>query len=201
MNMCSTIHALSPLPLELWLTIFDLATDVPGLLSSDGPAPSDLPRSLVEKQEVRLLKESLSIKRTIVCVCKTWHVLATKFLYRSVLITRTTSFPSLLSTLSRRSSGETHSNLVGWWTRRLDISISSRKDLCQISHYLLLANIIQQLPNLSTITLQMWWDPSGYCGRDLHYLTPVIMALAGTCGPSLRVFDCSGPIFELHPLV
>jgi len=196
--MCSTIHALSPLPLELWLTIFDLATDVPGLLSSDGPAPSDLPRSLVKKQEVRLLKESLSIKRTIVCVCKTWHVLATKFLYRSVLITRTTSFPSLLSTLSRRSSGETHSNLVGWWTRRLDISISSM-DPCQISHYVLLANIIQQLPNLSTITLHMLGNPSGYRGQDLHYLTPVIMALAGTCGPSLRVFDCSGP--ALRPLV
>ena len=82
MNKCSTIHTLSRLPLELWFTIFNFATNVPGLLSSDGPAPSDLPRSLVKKQELRLLKESLFTKRNIVCVCKTWHVLATEFLYR-----------------------------------------------------------------------------------------------------------------------
>ncbi|KAG1761784.1 hypothetical protein EDD22DRAFT_894638 [Suillus occidentalis] len=180
-------------PPELWITIFSLATDVPGLLSYDGPTSSDLPRSLVKEHEHKLLKESLITKRNIILVCRTWHVLATKFLYQSVLVTRPTTLSSLVTALDRRSSGAARSVHVGWWTRRLDVSIQD--DHCEASDYAKLANIIRRFPNLSIVNLSMPMLPDN--DSWLRQLPEsVVMALVESCGPSLRVFDCSESILR-----
>ncbi|KAG0701007.1 hypothetical protein DFH29DRAFT_982875 [Suillus ampliporus] len=174
----STARNLPRFPPELWLTIFSLATNVPGLLSCDGPTPSDLPRPIVKEHEQRLLKESLITKRNIILVCRTWHALATEFLYRSVLITRPATLSALLVALNRRSSGAARSAYVGW---HLIIS--------------LLANVIRQFPNLSIITLSMPMLPYNDCWlRQLP--KSVVVALAESCGPSLRVFECSESILR-----
>lgn len=193
MNSITSAHTLPHFPPEIWLTIFNLATDVPGLLSSDGPVPSDLPRPLVKEQEQRLLKESLIAKRNIILVCKTWRALATEFLYRSVQVTRVAALPSLLTALDARPFGVAHSSRIGWWTRRLDVSIQD--DRCEASDYALLTDIIRQFPNLSIITLSMPMLPYNDCWlRQLP--KSVMMALAESCGPSLRVFDCSESILR-----
>ncbi|OJA20272.1 hypothetical protein AZE42_04309 [Rhizopogon vesiculosus] len=192
-SISSNTHTLPRFPPELWLRIFNLATDVPGLLSCDGPAPSDLPRPLVKAQEQRLLKESLITTRNIILVCKTWHALATEFLYRSILITSVASLSPLFAALDKRSSGTARSGLVGWWTRRLDVSIQDER--CEASDYALLADIIRRFPNLSIVTLSMPMLPYNDCWlRQLP--KPVVMALAESCGPSLRVFDCSESILR-----
>lgn len=181
---------LPPFPPELWITIFSLATDIPGLLSYDGPNPSDIPRPLVKEHEHKLLKESLITKRNIILVCKTWNALATNFLYQSVLVTRPATLSSLLVALGGRSSGAVH---VGWWTRRLDVLIQD--DHCEASHYALLANIIRRFPNLSIVNLSMPMLPDN--DSWLRQLPEsVVMALAESCGPSLRVFDCSESILR-----
>ncbi|KAG2135367.1 uncharacterized protein EDB93DRAFT_1242550 [Suillus bovinus] len=189
----STACNLPCFPPELWITIFNLATDIPGLLSYDGPTPFDLPRPLVKEHEHRLLKESLITKRNIILVCKTWHTLAINILYRSVLVTRPATLSSLLVALGRRSSGAARSVHVGWWTRRLDVLIHD--DRCEAPDYALLANIIRQFPNLSTVNLSMPMLPDN--DSWLRQLPEsVIMALAESCGSSLRVFDCSESILR-----
>lgn len=182
-----------PFPPEIWITIFSLATDVPGLLSYDGSTSSDLPRPLVKEYEHKLLKESLITKRNIILVCRTWHVLATKFLYQSVLVTRPATLSSLFVALDRRSSGAAHSVHMGWWTRRLDVLIQD--DHCEASDYALLANIIRRFPNLSIVNLSMPMLPDN--DSWLRQLPEsVVMALIESCGPSLRVFDCSESILR-----
>lgn len=189
----STARNSPPFPPELWLTIFSLATDVPGLLSYDGLTPSDLPRPFVKEHEHKLLAESLITKRNIILVCRTWHTLATKFLYRSVLVTRPATLSSLLVALDSRSSGAARSVHVGWWTRRLDVVIQD--DHCEASDYALLANIIRRFPNLSIVNLSMPMLPDN--DSWLRQLPEsVVMALAESCGPSLRVFDCSESILR-----
>ncbi|KAG1750450.1 uncharacterized protein EDB91DRAFT_1046057 [Suillus paluster] len=189
----STTRNFPRFPPELWLSIFSLATNVPGLLSCDGPTPSDLPRPIVKENEQRLLRESLITKRNIILVCRTWHALATELLYRSVLVTRPATLSSLLVALDRRSSGAAHPAHVGWWTRRLDVLIQD--DRCEASDYSLLANVIRRFPNLSIVTLSMPMLPYNDCWlRQLP--TSVVMALAESCGPSLRVFDCSESILR-----
>jgi len=189
----STAHTWPHLPPEILLTIFDLATNVPGLLNCDGPARTDLPRTLVKAQEQRQWKESLITKRNIIIACKTWRALATEFLYQSVLVTRVATLPLLLYALGRSSSGASHSSSAGWWTRRLDVSIQD--DRCEASDYALLAGIIRQFPNLSIVSLSMPMLPYNDCWlRQLP--KSVVMALAESCGSSLRVFDCSESILR-----
>lgn len=189
----STVHNPPPFPPELWITIFSLATDAPGLLSYDGPTLSDLPRPLVKEHEHKLLKESLITKRNIILVCRTWHALATKFLYKSVLVTRPATLSSLLLALDNESSGPGRSVHVGWWTRRLDVLIQD--DHCEASDYALLANIIRRFPNLAIVNLSMPMLPNN--NSWLRKLPEsVVMALAESCGPSLRVFDCSDSVLR-----
>ncbi|KAG2078605.1 hypothetical protein BDR04DRAFT_1124365 [Suillus decipiens] len=189
----STVHNPPPFPPELWITIFSLATDTPGLLSYDGSTLSDLPRPLVKEHEHKLLKESLITKRNIILVCRTWHTLAIKFLYRSVLVTHPATLSSLLLALDSEYSGPGRSVHVGWWTIRLDVLIQD--DHCEASDYALLANIIRRFPNLGIVNLSMPMLPN----NDSWLRTlpeSVVMALAESCGPSLRVFDCSESILR-----
>jgi len=189
----SSARSLPRFPPELWLTIFRLATDVPSLLSCDGPSPSDLPRPLVKEREQRLLKVSFITKKNIILVCKTWNTLAIEFLYQSVIVTRAATLSSLLVALDRKSSTAARSGYAGWWTKRLDVLI--KDDRCEASDYALLADIIRRFPNLSIITISMPMLP--YNDSWLRQLPKsVVIALAESCGPSLRVFDCSESILR-----
>ncbi|KAL4070211.1 hypothetical protein V8B97DRAFT_1871745 [Scleroderma yunnanense] len=178
----------SRIPPELWRKIFELATYTPGLLNCS-PSRSDLPSAIAAQQEVRLLVESLATKRSLVQVCKTWDILATEFLYQSVLITRVETLPALLRALKRRSqlSGASRAR-PGWWTKRLDVLLTDNS--CEATDYTLLADVIRHFSNLSIVTLSIPIRPlSGSSSRQLPI--EIITSLAETCGPSLRSFDCS----------
>ncbi|KAH7922493.1 hypothetical protein BV22DRAFT_1017168 [Leucogyrophana mollusca] len=183
-------------PPELWLKIFALATNVPGLLSYRDPSQSDLPHTLTKQREHDLLKKSLVTKRSLVRVCRAWHDLAIEFLYQSVIIARVETLSSLHGTLMRSAQVAPYPPSVGslgWWTRRLDVIIQD--DRCEASDYALLAEIIRHFCNLTIITLSMPMLPYRDCWlRQLP--TPVVTSLAETCGPSLRVFDCSESILR-----
>ncbi|KAH7882747.1 hypothetical protein F5I97DRAFT_1939323 [Phlebopus sp. FC_14] len=189
----SDVGVLPRIPPELWLRIFDLATNVAGLLDCGGPFPSDLPHAIVKQREQRLLRESLVTKRNLVLVCRAWHELAVEFLYKSVLITRVHALSSLYASLQRGACAISPSSRLGWWTRRLDVVIED--DRCEASDYSVLALVLRHFSKLSIITLSMPMLPFNDCWlRQLP--TSVITSLAETCGPSLQLFDCSESILR-----
>ncbi|KIK98371.1 hypothetical protein PAXRUDRAFT_9581 [Paxillus rubicundulus Ve08.2h10] len=184
---------MSQMPPELWLRVFDLATDVHDLLRCDAQVSSDLPRALVKQHEQQLLKHSLHTKRSIVLVCRTWSELAAEFLYQSVLVTRVHDLASLHESLQRHASLPSGRVRLGWWTRRLDVLIED--DHCQASDYALLAKIVRHFSNLVVVTLSMPMLPFNDCWlRQLP--TSVVTSLAETCGMSLQLFDCSESILR-----
>ncbi|KAF9238475.1 hypothetical protein BU15DRAFT_47555 [Melanogaster broomeanus] len=184
---------MSRMPPELWLRVFDLATDVHGLLNYDDPISSDLPRALVKQREQQLLRDSLRTKRNIVLVCRYWNELAVEFLYQSVLITRVDTLASLHESLQRHASAAAGRTRLGWWTRRLDVLIQD--DRCEASDYALLAEVVRHFSNLVIVTLSMPMLPFNDCWlRQLP--TSIITCLAETCGTSLQVFDCSESVLR-----
>ncbi|KAF9221779.1 hypothetical protein BS17DRAFT_243219 [Gyrodon lividus] len=184
---------MSRMPPELWIRVFDLATDVRGLLNCDSPISSDLPRALVKQREKQLLKDSLHTKRNIVLVCRTWNELAAEFLYQSILITRVHTLGSLYESLQRHASTPVSRARLGWWTRRLDVLIED--DRCEASEYALLAEVVRHFSNLAIVTLSMPMLPFNDCWlRQLP--TSVITSLAETCGASLQLLDCSESILR-----
>ncbi|KAI6039417.1 hypothetical protein EDC04DRAFT_1724460 [Pisolithus marmoratus] len=175
-------------PPEIWLKIFHFATDAPGLLDCSA-SQSDLPPALAREQELKLLKDSLITKRSLVLVCKAWGELATEFLYQSVLITRVQALFSLHEALQGRpwAAGMSRTN-SGWWTRRLDVVIEH--DQYETVDYEVLADVIRCFSNLSIVTLSISILPfNDYWLRQLPM--EIIVSLVEACGPSLRVFDCA----------
>ncbi|EGN92656.1 hypothetical protein SERLA73DRAFT_172751 [Serpula lacrymans var. lacrymans S7.3] len=183
-------------PPELWLRIFDLATGVAGLLDYNGEGSSDLPLSIVKQTQLKQLKKSLVEKRSLVQVCKSWHELASEYLYQSVIITRVRTLESLCSALEKSEKDTSISALrrpLGWRTKRLDVIIQDQR--CEAEDYALLAIIMRHFPNLSIVTLSMPMLPFHDCWlRKLP--TAVVASLAETCGSSLRAFDCSESILR-----
>ncbi|KIJ18349.1 hypothetical protein PAXINDRAFT_161720 [Paxillus involutus ATCC 200175] len=195
MSSTSAPHSqnMSQMPPELWLRVFDLATDVHDLLNCDTPVSSDLPRALVKQRELQLLKHSLRTKRNIVLVCRTWNELAEEFLYQSVLVTRVHDLVPLHESLQARTSAASGRVRLGWWTRRLDVLIED--DHCKLSDYEPLAEVVRHFSNLAVVTLSMPMLPFNDCWlRQLP--TSIVTSLAETCGASLQLFDCSESILR-----
>ena len=77
------------LHLEVWLLIFQLATEVPFALLPRTESPFDLPPRPTHKEMTVELSRSLITKRYIALVCETWNENATPLLYSAVLLRST----------------------------------------------------------------------------------------------------------------
>ncbi|KDQ59758.1 hypothetical protein JAAARDRAFT_631804 [Jaapia argillacea MUCL 33604] len=188
----------SVLPPELWLRIFDLVTAVPDSLETDLDDPFDVTLKTSRKDEQKRLRESLVTKCHLVRVCKQWQTLASRFLYRIIVVGRGRTLSSLAVTLSEskeKLEGSKDANPLGWYTQRLDFvtrgqTHSSRDDSLpsmadaarQELEYL--AQIIRYMPNLSIFTMQ-----AASKAYPEVMSTSVMRALGESCGPSLRVLN------------
>ncbi|KDQ58752.1 hypothetical protein JAAARDRAFT_193277 [Jaapia argillacea MUCL 33604] len=149
------------LPPEIWLSIFDHATTVPQALDTHPQDPFDLPPPSSGKQVQKKVYDSLVTKRYLVRVCKDWYELASRFLYREILIGRGRTLLSLRSTLldSRRRAEESPAQAegtkftpsLGRYTLRFELATRTHtnlKDTTPSSELETLIAIFYCLPNL-----------------------------------------------------
>ncbi|KAF8994887.1 hypothetical protein BDQ17DRAFT_1366280 [Cyathus striatus] len=135
----------------------------------------------VARKSHKLFKASLVTKRYLPRVCKAWYAIASPYLYEQVCTGRGRCLASLCYALKRSrilsndSSTESESKYsLGWWTRRLDVSF---RDFDPNIHDLeLLADIIEELPNLTSIVFSV----SAITLRDASLPTRILNAL-GRC--------------------
>ncbi|KDQ60207.1 hypothetical protein JAAARDRAFT_32581 [Jaapia argillacea MUCL 33604] len=179
------------LPPEIWLSIFHLATTVPQALDTDFRDPFELPSPSSSKQVGRSVYDSLVTKRYLVRVCKDWYQLASRFLYREVVIGRGRTLVSLRSTLlesQRRAeealAGGDEVRSLGWYTLRFELATrtcTSLEDMSPLSELLELIDIFRCLPNLQiliVIPAERYYPP---------WPVSVLSSLGSHCGQSLRV--------------
>lgn len=110
-----------------------------------------------------------AIKRSLVLVCKAWNILAAQYLYEYLVFDDEKLVRILAKTLCNRTSGAGRS--WGWWTKRIDISISLTS----------LESALRHFPNLVVVK---------FTHSQLHenaISSNVMRTIAQTCGPSLRV--------------
>ena len=191
----SAVLSKNPVPLrlphlapEIWLSVFQFATYVPGEqdLDIDDPFNLDAPvpghsflHSLRRQQSD--LRTALRTKRRLVRVCKYWHMLVTPFLYRSVYIgyPRTVTVLRLTLRDSQRSANASNTCTLGAQIRRLDLALctpfKSQDDVD------VLADLFQYMPNLQLFAVGRGCSMPEGPSWELVYRN-----LGNFCGPSIR---------------
>ncbi|KAF6748368.1 hypothetical protein DFP72DRAFT_1049575 [Ephemerocybe angulata] len=140
-----------PIPTELWLRIFQFATNLiePGSecprIDYTGPLccvlPS-LPPGTVQK--------ALKTKRALVLVCKRWNFMATPFLYHHLTISTQSALEKLISTLSD-DTDPNKGSFYGRLVKRLDVTPDTRGRLPLDTA----VQLCQRLPNLVTFLTEL----------------------------------------------
>jgi hypothetical protein len=183
-------HTVSLIP-EIWLHIFDLATHVPGNLEAQDVSADLMHPKYVQSQR-RLWRHSLITACHLVRVCRIWKILASRFLYRSIVINRGRNLQPLCRSLveSRREAHEIMDGKfqpLGWWTTRLDIDLHDNfHDRVYIGSPELLevlAEVIDCLPNVTIFIFST--------RRQIDLRSSRVMAALCTHGPTLQVLALS----------
>ncbi|KAH7921160.1 hypothetical protein BV22DRAFT_1122340 [Leucogyrophana mollusca] len=99
------------LPPEIWLHIFQFATYVPDILAPEIYDHFSTIGWLFNRDHHRAIRDSLMTKRYLVRVCKMWYILASPYLYSTLINPARGTHPF---------SGEWP---LGSWTERLDIAM------------------------------------------------------------------------------
>ncbi|KAI0311506.1 hypothetical protein OF83DRAFT_1177505 [Amylostereum chailletii] len=180
------------LPPELWLIIFKMATDVPGILDPDitdpfdEPEPAGLPAGdsyfVGLRHQTRSVRASVRVKSTISRVCQQWHALVIPILYQTLYISRNRHVTSLDQIIwwSIHKLGRSY----GTYTRRLDIALPREKVFRDSLITIHLIDLIRNLPKLEINTVFL-------NSRAGTRIPPVIAyALRDTSLRHLR-WDCS----------
>ncbi|KDQ58759.1 hypothetical protein JAAARDRAFT_34617 [Jaapia argillacea MUCL 33604] len=188
----------SLLPPEIWFSIFDHATAVPQALDTHLRDPFDLPPPLSGRQVQQKIFDSLATKRFLVRVCKDWYQLASRFLYREIIIGRGHTLVSLRSTLleshrraeesATQAEGTKFTPSLGQYTLRFEIAtriLPDLKDATVISELETLVDILRCLPNLQIFIMAEGGGP--YHAIKFHVPQGVLSPLGSHCGQSLRV--------------
>ncbi|KAF6748360.1 hypothetical protein DFP72DRAFT_574837 [Ephemerocybe angulata] len=120
----STPH---PIPTELWLRIFQFATNIiePG---------SECPRidytsplcCVLPSLPLGTVQKTLKTKRALVLVCKQWNFMATPFLYHHLTISTQSALEKLISTLSD-DTDPNKGSFYGHLVKRLDVTPDTRR--------------------------------------------------------------------------
>ena len=113
------IEKLPPLPMEVWLLIFQLATEVPFAFLPKVESPFDLPPRPTHKQMTAELSRSLLTKRYVVLVCKAWNEVATPLLYNAVLLRSVRGVRAAWDTFCDSEQ----SARLGHYVKRIDLSM------------------------------------------------------------------------------
>lgn len=146
-----------PLPPELWIQIFEIATLIPSELNSN--ATSIFERSThSEAQDAREI--NLPTRRALPLVSRTFYQLSNRFLYKSILIRRGVEVKRLLRTLvdSLHNGDEVHGS-HGRWTKRLDVEITRSRHWRGIGHEEIF-HLLPVMPNLEIfVGFGMWSLP------------------------------------------
>ncbi|KDQ58754.1 hypothetical protein JAAARDRAFT_34611 [Jaapia argillacea MUCL 33604] len=184
----------SLLPPEIWLVIFDHATAVPQALDTHFRDPFDLPPPLSGRQVQKNIFDSLVTKRYLVRVCKDWYQLASRFLYREILIGRGHTLVSLRSTLleshrraeesATQTEGTKFTPSLGRYTLRFELATRTHttlKDMTPTTELETLIDIFRCLPNLQILIMATGGGPYP------HIPPGVLSSLGSRCGQSLRV--------------
>ena len=179
------IQRLPHLPSELWLLIFQLATEVPFAFLPRTESPFDLPPRPTHKEMTAAFSHSLVTKRYLVLVCKAWNEIATPLLYSAVLL-RTTRGATAAWETFRRSAQINEGGGLGRYVKRIDLSmrdslISHKHEHEQDAERKKIAEILQLLPNLSIFTMH-----PRFRGRDA---TDIAGALANTSAGTLQTIE------------
>ncbi|KDQ58758.1 hypothetical protein JAAARDRAFT_206609 [Jaapia argillacea MUCL 33604] len=181
------------LPPEIWFSIFDHATTVPQALDTHLRDPFDLHPPLSESQVQQKIFDSLATKRYLVRVCKDWYQMASRFLYREIIIGRGHTLVSLRATLleshrraeesATQAEGTKFTPALGQYTLRFEIA--TRTHTTAISELVALIDILRFLPNLRIFVMGKGERP--YHAIKFHLPLDVLSPLGSYCGQSLHV--------------
>ena len=172
------------LPAEVWLLIFQLATEVPFMFLPRTESPFDLPPRPTHKEFTAKLSSSLITKRYIVLVCKAWNEIATPLLYSAVLLRSTRGVTAAWNTFC----GSAHSNTgprLCHYVKRIDLSMRDSRvhhlESQQDSERKKITEVLRCLPNLSIFTMH-----TQLRGGDA---TCIAEALGETAGSTLQTIE------------
>ena len=178
------IEKLPPLPMEVWLLIFQLATEVPFAFLPKVESPFDLPPRPTHKQMTAELSRSLLTKRYVALVCKAWNEVATPLLYNAVLLRSVRGVRAAWDTFC--DSEET--TRFGHYVKRIDLSMRDSRTHHTLTPQLIerdqIAGILRQLPNLSIFTMH-----TRVRGGDSNCIAD---ALADTSTSTLQTIEWAG---------
>ena len=178
------IDKLPHLPMEVWLLIIQLATEVPFAFLPRIESPFDLPPRPTHKEMTAELSRSLITKRYVVLVCKAWNEIATPLLYSAVLLRSGRGVSATWNTFC--DSGR--SARLGHYVKRIDLSMRDSRthhmSLEQVAERDRIADILRCLPNLSIFTMH-----TRVRGGDS---TCIAEALADTSTTTLQTIEWTG---------
>ena len=178
------IDKLPHLPMEVWLLIIQLATEVPFAFLPRIESPFDLPPRPTHKEMTAELSRSLITKRYVVLVCKAWNEIATPLLYSAVLLRSGRGVSAAWNTFC--DSGR--SARLGHYVKRIDLSMRDSRthhmSLEQVAERDRIADILRCLPNLSIFTMH-----TRVRGGDS---TCIAEALADTSATTLQTIEWTG---------
>jgi len=181
------IEKLPHLPTEVWLLVFQLATEVPFAFLPKTESPFDLPPRPTHNEMTAELSRSLITKRYLALVCKTWNEIATPLLYSAVLLRSGRGVSAAWNTFSSSEQGN-GSVRLGHYVKRIDLSMRDSQthhiSLEQLAEKEKLAGILRWLPNLSIFTMN-----TRVRGGDS---TCIAEALADTSAGSLQTIEWTG---------
>ncbi|TFK62381.1 hypothetical protein BDN72DRAFT_903272 [Pluteus cervinus] len=179
------------LPAEIWILILRSATEVKGLVSEELIASDFVSASYQGRN--RHLKRVLNTKTAVVRVCKQWHIWAIPFLYESIIVDRGKDLRSLRTTLRTVPSvvGREYTSQpvlsfnrpFGQWTKRFDVLLNDNTSYGSHQDAKHVSDIIRCFPRLQSLTFNMCLGPF------ISKATPIIEAIASTCGSSLRILN------------
>ncbi|KAH7921162.1 hypothetical protein BV22DRAFT_1049843, partial [Leucogyrophana mollusca] len=127
-------------PPEIWLQIFQFATYVPDILAPEIYDHSSTIGWLFNRDHHRAIRDSLVMKRYLVQVCKMWYILASPYLYSTLMSSARGTHPF---------SGE---RPLGSWTERLDIAMRDQSPTHGELELDFLAEAIRCMPNLAIVS-------------------------------------------------
>ena len=145
------------LPVEVWLLIFQLATEVPFVFLPRTESPFDLPHRPTHNRMCAEISRSLVTKRYIVLVSKAWNQLATPLLYSAVLLRTTRGVTAAWNTFCNPANSNTNLRL-GNYVKRIDLSMRDSRihhlAFEQDTERKKITDILRWLPNLSIFTMR-----------------------------------------------
>jgi hypothetical protein len=165
---------MSSLPSELWLTIFRLASDIPGILDTSVlPSLQDCPRSWLKVNEATR-KTSFMTKLALVRVSRLWNQISLPLLYEHVFIRNADELAAWVARLPNCNDGgyyastEVTSPHLSWYTKRLEIAyfdVHSEELIRDMT------TILSSCPNLIVL----------HVGENAVFSTPVLPSLQKAC--------------------